>query len=87
MGPKKSAKILCCTKRDIREQNPNDPKCITDEEGSQAASDYRFLSYTECSAKLFQDCDTVFAEAIRTAKLVQELNPTAKVETSGCCNS
>ena len=72
MGPRNVAKILCGTKRDLR--SPDLEGSITQEEGEKKAEQHRFLSYVECSALLFQDCDTVFSEAVRCANTINALN-------------
>ena len=77
-GPRNVARVLCCTKVDLRDQDPNNEKFISDSEGEAASTNYRFLSYVECSAITFKDCDTVFAEAVRTASLVKSLEPDQK---------
>ena len=68
-GPRNVAKILVGCKKDLRIKD--DAKHVTWEEGSKAADDFKFLSYVECSALLFQHCDTVFSEAVRTAILLE----------------
>jgi len=63
------AKILVGCKKDLRKED--DGNHITWAEGSKMADDYKFLSYVECSALLFSNCDTVFSEAVRVAYLLE----------------
>lgn len=43
--------------------------------GNAKADEHKFLSYVECSALLFDNCDTVFSEAVRTAILLDSNRP------------
>jgi len=72
-GPRDVAKTLVGCKRDLRDQD--NPDHVSHDEASQKADDYKFLSYVECSAIEFSDCDVVFNEAVRTAMLTRKFRP------------
>ena len=81
LGPPNAAKILVGTKSDLRdemkqngESNEDNP-FVTTEMGSNEAHKYKFLSYIECSAKLFENCDQVFYEAIKAVFDIRKLSP------------
>ena len=57
---------------------------VTTDMGSQEAHKYKFLSYIECSAKLFENCDQVFYEAIKAVFDIRKLSPVA---SSGAAKS
>ena len=50
-GPRNVARVLCCTKKDLREGAESNKDMVTTEEGNEKCNNYRFLSYVECSAK------------------------------------
>ena len=52
-GPRNVARVLCCTKVDKRSSDPENPEMVKDNEGEEASTNYRFLSYVECSAITF----------------------------------
>ena len=91
LGPLNVATILVGLKKDLRDNMeekgaPND-KFVSSKEGSEASEKYKFLSYVECSAKLFENCDDVFHEAIRAASLVEKIKITDKnVSKESCCD-
>jgi len=74
------AKILVGCKKDLRKEDNGNH--ITWAEGSKMADDYKFLSYVECSALLFSNCDTVFSEAVRVAILL-ETTKREQISSSG----
>ena len=65
-------------KSDLRDADPTNPDYISYEEGSDKADEFKFLSYVECSALLFKNCDTVFSEAVRTAILLEGAKPNGR---------
>jgi GTPase SAR1 family protein len=70
-GPALVAKTLVGCKLDLREEG--NPDHVQEEEAIEMANKYKFLSYEECSALLFKNCDTVFSEAVRTSIIMQKM--------------
>ena len=67
---------------DINQKN----NAITSEEGQKAADDNKFHCYMECSAKLGENCNGVFYEAIKASEMMKDAKNKIKEERGRCCS-